>query len=198
MAQVENKYGLSRKCNRTYLRHLRDLMRRELGSDTALFTTDRVGKGAESCGWVEGVFPAMAFGAVVNVSEVFAKQRLNQKRGPLFVSELYTGSNDRWAMPHRPMDHAMVASTLRRVLLAGASVNLYMFHGGTSFGFSSGATGRKNEFLYRPQVTSYDFGGPLTEDGDPSKLFTAVRRVISEARNPRVAFVLHAIAAIEQ
>ncbi|XP_075738146.1 beta-galactosidase-1-like protein isoform X2 [Rhipicephalus microplus] len=42
------------------------------------------------------------------------------------------------------------------------------------------ATGRKNEFLYRPQVTSYDFGGPLTEDGDPSKLFTAVRRVISE------------------
>ncbi|KAH7969195.1 hypothetical protein HPB52_015787 [Rhipicephalus sanguineus] len=60
---VENKYGLSRECNRTYLRHLRDLMRQELGSDAALFTTDRFGVGAVPCGRVEGVFPAIAFGA---------------------------------------------------------------------------------------------------------------------------------------
>ncbi|XP_049268125.1 beta-galactosidase-1-like protein [Rhipicephalus sanguineus] len=186
MVQVENKYGLSRECNRTYLRHLRDLMRQELGSDAALFTTDRFGVGAVPCGRVEGVFPAIAFGAAANVSEVFATLRLYQERGPLFVSELYTGWYDRWAMPHKHVDRVMVASTLRQVLLAGASVNLYMFHGGTSFGFSTGAymvsaAGRKGEFLYRPLVTSYDFGGPLTEDGDPNKLFVAVRHVISEA-----------------
>ncbi|XP_075543398.1 beta-galactosidase-like [Dermacentor variabilis] len=186
MVQVENKYGLSRNCNRTYLRHLRDLMRQELGSDTVLFTTDRVGVGTMSCGRVEGVYPAVAFGATANASEAFATQRLYQKRGPLFVSELYTGWFDRWAMPHRHVDPAMVASALRQVLLAGASVNLYMFHGGTSFGFSAGASmvaAKKNKgaLFYRPQVTSYDFGGPLTEAGDPTELFVAVRRVISEA-----------------
>ncbi|KAH7968897.1 hypothetical protein HPB52_012293 [Rhipicephalus sanguineus] len=124
MVQVENKYGLSRECNRTYLRHLRDLMRQELGSDAALFTTDRFGVGAVPCGRVEGVFPAIAFGAAANVSEVFATLRLYQERGPLFVSELYTGWYDRWAMPHKHVDRVMVASTLRQVLLAGASVNL--------------------------------------------------------------------------
>ncbi|KAH7954550.1 hypothetical protein HPB49_019824 [Dermacentor silvarum] len=122
--QVENKYGLSRECNRTYLRHLRDLMRQELGGDTVLFTTDRVGVGTMSCGRVEGVYPAVAFGAMADVSDAFATLRLYQKRGPLFVSELYTGWFDRWAMPHQHMDPAMVASMLRQVLLAGASVNL--------------------------------------------------------------------------
>ncbi|XP_065284064.2 beta-galactosidase-like [Dermacentor albipictus] len=185
MVQVENKYGLSTKCNRTYLRHLRYMMRQELGSDTVLFTTERVGVGSMSCGRVEGVYPAVAFGAAANVSEAFATQRLYQKRGPLFVSELYTGWYDRWAMPHRHVDPAMVASALRQILLAGASVNLYMFHGGTSFGFSAGAsmvaaTGNKGALFYRPHVTSYDFGGLLTEAGDATDLFVAVRRVISE------------------
>ncbi|XP_049521203.1 beta-galactosidase-like [Dermacentor silvarum] len=99
-------------------------MRQELGGDTVLFTTDRVGVGTMSCGRVEGVYPAVAFGAMADVSDAFATLRLYQKRGPLFVSELYTGWFDRWAMPHQHMDPAMVASMLRQVLLAGASVNL--------------------------------------------------------------------------
>ncbi|KAH7954731.1 hypothetical protein HPB49_021334 [Dermacentor silvarum] len=214
MVQVENKYGLSRECNRTYLRHLRDLMRQELGGDTVLFTTDRVGVGTMSCGRVEGVYPAVAFGAMADVSDAFATLRLYQKRGPLFVSELYTGWFDRWAMPHQHMDPAMVASMLRQVLLAGASVNL---KGGGEvasvldlYGLCSpslpphqlvlvtrvraaqhwngadrtsmvAANGHKGELSYRPQVTSYEFGGLLTEAGDPTELFVTVRRVISEA-----------------
>ncbi|KAL1433063.1 hypothetical protein MTO96_002035 [Rhipicephalus appendiculatus] len=63
MVEVENKYALSGECNHTYLRHLRDLMRQELGSDTVLFTTERVGMGILCCGRVEGVLPAMAFSA---------------------------------------------------------------------------------------------------------------------------------------
>ncbi|XP_054929269.1 beta-galactosidase-like [Dermacentor andersoni] len=181
MVQVENKYGLSRKCNRTYLRHLRFLMRQELGSDTVLFTTDRVGVGAMSCGRIEGVYPAVAFGATANVSEAFATQRIYQKRGPLFVSELYTGWFDRWAMPHRHVDPAMVASALRQVLLAGASVNLFTFLAAPLKASMVAAKGNKGALFYRPHVTSYDFGGPLTEAGDPTELFVAVRRVISEA-----------------
>ena len=47
-----------------------------------------------------------------------------------------------------------MASDLCNVLKAGASVNFYMIHGGTNFGFLAGAnwvTGKG----YKPDVTSY-------------------------------------------
>ena len=50
---------------------------------------------------------------------------------------------------------------LRWILSEGASLNLYMFHGGTNFGFTSGANdclGATNESYvidYSPVVTSY-------------------------------------------
>ncbi|KAL1433064.1 hypothetical protein MTO96_002036 [Rhipicephalus appendiculatus] len=113
----------------------------------------------------------------------------------MFVSELYTGWCDRWAVPHRHVDGVMVASTLRQVLLAGASVNLYMFHGGTSFGFSAGArmvpaTGRKDEFLYRPYVTSYDFRrSPWRKTETRTSCSPPSVTSYPEASNRRQAFV---------
>ena len=50
---------------------------------------------------------------------------------------------------------------LRWILSEGASVNLYMFHGGTNFGFLAGANDRLNPtnesyiIDYSPVVTSY-------------------------------------------
>lgn len=38
------------------------------------------------------------------------------------------------------------------LLTRGVSINLYMFHGGTSFGFMNGAM---DVDTYKPQVTSY-------------------------------------------
>jgi len=42
-------------------------------------------------------------------------------------------------------------------------VNLYMAHGGTNFGFYAGAGLSGKDFL--PQITSYDYGAPLSEQG---------------------------------
>lgn len=43
-------------------------------------------------------------------------------------------------------------AAVSEILDRGVSINLYMFHGGTSFGFMSGAM----DFgTYKPQVTSY-------------------------------------------
>ena len=63
---------------------------------------------------------------------------------------------------------------LDALLAAGASVNIYMVHGGTNFGLTSGAndTGR-----YLPMVTSYDYDSPISESGDPTEKFCAFRDV---------------------
>lgn len=54
----------------------------------------------------------------------------------------------------------------------------YPLHGGTSFGFNSGANLDDNRF--DPCITSYDFDAPLTEAGDPTDKYYAVRKVIGK------------------
>lgn len=47
---------------------------------------------------------------------------------------------------------ADMLAVVSEILERGVSINLYMFHGGTSFGFMNGAM----DFgTYKPQVTSY-------------------------------------------
>jgi beta-galactosidase len=53
-----------------------------------------------------------------------------------------------------------------------------MFHGGTSFGFMSGAN--LNDGNYLPQVTSYDYGAPLDEAGHPTPKFLAFRKIFAK------------------
>lgn len=61
----------------------------------------------------------------------------------------------------------------------GASVNLYMFFGGTNYGFSSGAD-YSAQNGYRPYITSYDYDAPLNEAGDVTPKYNAIRDVIKD------------------
>ncbi|MBO4500882.1 MAG: beta-galactosidase, partial [Clostridia bacterium] len=61
-----------------------------------------------------------------------------------------------------------------KMLSAGASVNFYMFCGGTNFGFHNGANEHEH---YTPTITSYDYDAALTECGDLTKRFYEVREV---------------------
>ena len=53
-------------------------------------------------------------------------------------SEFYPGWLDMWGEPHSTVDKEDVVKTLDDMLAINASVSMYMFHGGTSFGFTSG------------------------------------------------------------
>ena len=57
----------------------------------------------------------------------------------------------------------------------GASVNLYMFHGGTNFGFTNGANFND---VYQPTVTSYDYNCPLSESGDITPKYLAIQKAV--------------------
>ena len=53
-------------------------------------------------------------------------------------SEFYPGWLDHWAEPHQKREAVSIAFYLDKILAMNASVNLYMFHGGTTFGFMNG------------------------------------------------------------
>ncbi|MGW6392972.1 beta-galactosidase [Streptomyces sp. NPDC055103] len=77
---------------------------------------------------------------------------------------------------HARRDAADAAAELDTLLAAGASVSIYMFHGGTNFGFTNGAN---DKGTYRPTVTSYDYDALLDEAGDPTPKYAAFREVIA-------------------
>lgn len=68
----------------------------------------------------------------------FALLRKYQRNGPLVNSEYYTGWLDLWGIQHQTRDPNKVANTLDKILAMNASVNMYMFEGGTTFGYMNG------------------------------------------------------------
>jgi beta-galactosidase len=168
--QVENEYGAYGD-DTGHLRHIADLLVQG-GVDVPLFTCDQPGDLGR--GSLPGVLATVNFGS--RAAEGLAALRARQPEGPALVAEFWNGWFDRWGGLHVVRDAAGAAAELDAVLAAGASVNLYMFHGGTNFGFTNGAN---DKHTYRPTVTSYDYDSPLDEAGDPTPKYAAFREVIA-------------------
>lgn len=139
MAQMENEYGSFPACDQNYKQFLYDLMRRHLGDRVVIFTTDGDGDGYLKCGAFPKAYPTVDFGPGANVDAAFAVQRKFASHGPLVNSEYYPGWLDIWGSPHATTQTTDVLATLEQMLKRGANVNFYMFHGGTSFAYNSGA-----------------------------------------------------------
>ncbi|XP_077518777.1 beta-galactosidase-like [Amblyomma americanum] len=175
--QVENEYGSYAACDFVYTAYLRDLMRYYLGDDVILYTTDGDADEYLKCGKLDGAYTTVDFGTGYDVGAAFAVQRRHQERGPLVDSEYYMGWMDHWAEPHSVVSTEAVVSQLDKMLSMNASVNLYVFHGGTSFGYKSGAN---IDDKFHPTITSYDFNAPMTEAGDPTDKYYAIRKTIGK------------------
>ncbi|MCK8487953.1 beta-galactosidase [Paenibacillus sp. MBLB2552] len=171
--QIENEYG-SYGSDKAYLNHLKNAMIAR-GMDVLLFTSDGPEDHMLQGGMIDRVFATVNFGS--RAKEAFAKLREYQPTGPLICMEFWNGWFDRWMKPHQTRPAAEVAETLDEMLALGASVNFYMFHGGTNFGFMNGA----NLFdEYEPLVNSYDYDTLLGESGKPTEKFYAVRKTIEK------------------
>uniref|UniRef100_A0A8C3TT92 Galactosidase beta 1 like n=1 Tax=Catharus ustulatus TaxID=91951 RepID=A0A8C3TT92_CATUS len=175
--QVENEYGSYYACDYGYLRHLLGSFRALLGSEVLLFTTDSAGAQELRCGTLQGLYATVDFGPGSNVTEAFGALRRVEPKGPLVNSEYYTGWLDYWGEAHASTSAAWVARGLEDMLQLGASINMYMFHGGTNFAYWSGADYKDQ---YKPVTTSYDYDAPLSEAGDPTEKLFAIRTVISK------------------
>lgn len=178
--QVENEYGSYYACDYNYMRHLQTLFRFFLGEDTVLFTTDGNTDKEMKCGTLDGLYATIDFGTDTNITEAFNRQRRFEPQGPLVNSEFYTGWLDHWGDQHAVVDAQNVSRVLAEMLTMGANVNMYMFEGGTNFGYWNGAD---HDTRYLPVVTSYDYDAPLSEAGDPTEKLLAIRDVIKQFRD---------------
>ncbi|XP_015601851.1 beta-galactosidase isoform X2 [Cephus cinctus] len=177
MVQVENEYGSYSACDIQYMVSLQQLFSHHVGTDALLYTTDGALVKMLQCGVVTGAYATVDFGVYSNVTKAFEIMRIFQPRGPLVNSEFYPGWLTHWGEPFQTVGKRAVKTKLYEMLSVGASVNIYMFYGGTNFGFTSGANGGET---FSPQLTSYDYDAPLTEAGDPTPKYFAIRDVIAK------------------
>ncbi|XP_071517532.1 beta-galactosidase-like [Panulirus ornatus] len=173
MVQVENEYGSYPACDFAYTSHMRNLVRKGLGDNVVLFTTDGGGVGYLKCGKIPGVYSTVDFGPG-DITKPFEAMRLFEPQGPLVNSEYYPGWLDHWGAPHSTRDAKVVAKSFDDMLAMNASVNMYMFHGGTSFGLSSGSN---LDGSFQACPTSYDYDAPLSEAGDPTEKYWIIRNI---------------------
>ena len=177
MMQVENEYG-SYGEDKDYLRAIRQMML-DRGLDCPLFTSDgpwratlRAGTLIEEDLFVTGNFGSKADYNFAQMQEFFDEYG---KKWPLMCMEFWDGWFNRWKEPIIKRDPEELAQAVREVLEQG-SINLYMFHGGTNFGFMNGCSARGVTDL--PQVTSYDYDALLDEQGNPTPKYFAVQKMM--------------------
>jgi beta-galactosidase len=173
--QIENEYG-SFGSDRTYLNQIRQMIEDSGFRDAQLYTAD----GAEQM--PNGSFPDLP--AAINFGTGEAKssfeQLLKMRPGqPHMAGEYWDGWFDHWGEKHQSRAAQEQIDEFRWIVDHGYSVSMYMFHGGTSFGFMSGAN--SDHGGYQPDVTSYDYDATLDESGRPTVKYFAFRDILTKA-----------------
>ncbi|CAG9772538.1 unnamed protein product [Ceutorhynchus assimilis] len=183
--QVENEYGSTEKLgfftpDKLYLRKLRKLFI-DNGIVELLVTSDSP-TAHGSIGTIPEVFLQTANFAANPEIEFLALKRLQPNR-PVMAMEFWTGWFDHWGEIHHERDNQDFYNNFERILKYPASVNMYMFHGGSNFGFLNGANlanDRTDNSGYQPDISSYDYDAPLTESGDYTIKYVMVKQLISK------------------
>ncbi|EHQ25909.1 glycoside hydrolase family 35 protein [Mucilaginibacter paludis] len=174
MVQIENEYG-SYGSDKAYLA-LNQQLFKAAGFDGLLYTCD---PGADvKNGHLPGLMPAI--NGVDDPAKV--KKIINENhngKGPYYIAEWYPAWFDWWGASHHTVAAEKYVGRLDTVLAAGISINMYMFHGGTTRAFMNGAN-YKDETPYEPQITSYDYDAPLDEAGNATDKFMKFRQVIQK------------------
>ena len=177
LMQAENEFGAWGQEDPAYLSALAGMMR-DNGATVPLITSDNLENNGLSRGTCPEALATINFGS--GAEEKLEVLRPYTRGGPLMVTEFWVGWFDAWGdNVHHRTDPASVTADLEKILDRG-SVNFYMFHGGTNFGFMNGANYYDR---LTPDVTSYDYDAPLSEDGQPTEKYFAIQRVL-ERRNP--------------
>ena len=171
--QVENEYG-SFGDDHAYMQSLKKLLQQTGMAPDLLYTAD----GPEQI--PNGSLPELP--AVINFGTGEAKNSfavLDSLRpdGPHMSGEYWAGWFDHWGEKHHETNGRKEADELEWMLSQGYSVSMYMFHGGTSFGWMNGAN--SNGTNYEPDTTSYDYDAPLDEQGTPRSKYFLFRDAIA-------------------
>jgi beta-galactosidase len=178
LVQAENEFGsyvaqrkdIPMEEHKKYSYAIKDQLLKA-GVEVPLFTSD--GSWLFEGGFIEGAMPtANGEDNIENLKKIV--NQYNGGKGPYMVAEFYPGWLDHWAEPFQKVSTETVVTQMKKYLEKDVSFNFYMVHGGTNFGFTSGANYDKNHDI-QPDITSYDYDAPISEAGWVTPKYTAIR-----------------------
>ncbi|OQV18816.1 Beta-galactosidase-1-like protein 2 [Hypsibius exemplaris] len=173
LVQIENEYG-AYGSDRAYMDGIAALLKKH-GIQEMLFTSDGVSDlapGQASDAW-------LTVNEQSHLSSVLDKLDAFQPKKHLMVTEYWSGWFDHWHEKHHTIPVEKYCQELSTILARGASVNFYVFHGGTTFGFMNGANSELfNSPGYAPTITSYDYDCLVNEDGSLSEKWHKTRDLL--------------------
>jgi beta-galactosidase len=169
MVQVENEYGFHGK-DAAYMGDLRQMLL-DAGFDVPLFACNP--KDHLRDGFRADLFPVVNFGS--DTEGGFKALRQVLPTGPLMCGEFYPGWFDTWGAPHHLGKTDQYLRDLEYMLKAGGSFSIYMAHGGTTFGFWTGA-----DRPFKPDTSSYDYDAPISEAGWTTEKFFKTRELFAK------------------
>lgn len=171
--QIENEYG-SFGNDKEYLKYHKSLYEAE-GITCPLITSD----GETEFLLKGGTLPDVMASVNYRWDSKRCLASLEKYHGgqPGAVMELWNGKAQHWGEPIVRRDIDEVKESVRSALEYAELVNLYMFHGGTSFGFMNGTLDFGEKLVV--QMTSYDVDAPLDEYGRRTPKYYAEREAIT-------------------
>jgi len=173
--QLENEYG-SYGNDREYMATIKTLWE-ETGVDIPFYTSD----GATTYMLEAGTLPGVAVGLDPGANqENFDLSRKMNPGVPVFSSETYPGWLTHWKENWQRPDTAWLNQQVRFLMDNKLSLNFYVLHGGTNFGFSAGANSGGTG--YQPDITSYDYDAPINEQGQATYKYFALQKILQQYR----------------
>lgn len=172
--QIENEFG-SYSSDTKHLEFLKNLYIKH-GLKELFLTSDNT-MGINVDVFYQHALPTANFKDIKDGHQLFNQIKAWSVEFPLMVTEFWTGWFDHWGSPHGGLAVGEYQGYLGEILKANASLNFYMFHGGTNFGFMNGAN---KDAIYEPDVTSYDYDALLTEKGDITPKYLKTREMLLE------------------
>jgi beta-galactosidase len=174
--QLENEYGAFGS-DAGYLRAMQAALDDAGFAESPYYTIDQPQDLA--AGSLPGVPAGVTFAPGNPAREFAALRALRPNQRPI-CGEYWAGWFDHWGEPRQARDAGLQVRELEWMIRAKCAVNIYMFHGGTTFGFYNGAN-LSEMGSYQPDVTSYDYLAALDEAGRPAPKYAAFRDAIARA-----------------
>ncbi len=186
---VENEYG-SFSNDTAYMAEIGRLLQ-ALGVNVPLYTSN----GADLHKFYTGSNPKYLTTLDLHMLGENAKACITQYQPnkPIFVSEFWGGRSQQQGAVFVRQPAESVAEHYKNLLQNGAYANIYMFVGGSNFGFMNGAVkshyqqagvvedypfGHHDGEKYIPFAQSYDVDAPINEQGQPTEKYYALKRVL--------------------
>jgi len=191
MVQIENEYG-SYANDKIYLEALKTLWLQN-GIKVPFYTADGATPYMLEAGHLKGTAIGLDSGSS---DDDFNQASKADADAPAFSSETYPGWLTHWGEKWQRPDTNDLKKEVEYLLKNKRSVNFYVIHGGTNFGFSAGA----NAFSptqYQPDITSYDYDAPVNEQGQPTAKFYTLRNLIAKYVDYKIPSVPKEINSIE-